>query len=90
MNKFEDYHYEAISKLQYYYGKRLSNKYEKLKSLCKDKLSFLEKMKEKQFYTTKEQKMLNHMRKQYQIDRKEFGKNFEGMDVPFGPQGAVI
>lgn len=90
VHKFEDYHYKGISSLQRYYAKRLSSSYETNKELIQSKLNFLKKMKDKQFYDTKEQKMLNNMRKHYYRDLLEYGKNFEGMDLPFGPAMKVI
>ena len=90
MNKFEDYHYKGISSLQRYYAKRLKSSNEINKELIMTKLRFLKKMKDKQFYNTKEQKMLNSMRKHYHEDLMEYGKGFEGMDLPFGPKVTMI
>ena len=90
VHKFKEHHYEGISSLQRYYAKRLSSSNETNKELIEDKLKFLKKMKDKQFYDTKQQKMLNHMRKHYHEDLKEYGKGFEGMDLPFGPKVTTI
>ena len=54
-HKFEDYHYDGISILQKFYGKKLSNETKKSnKALWKKILGILEELKSKQFYSEKD------------------------------------
>lgn len=89
-HKFEEHHYKAISKLQDYYGKRITSSYEKLRGYCKENVEWLTEIKEKQFYTTSQQIKLNKMRDDYLKDLKEFGPDFDGIDLPFGPTAPTM
>jgi len=66
---FKDYHYKGISRLQDYYGKKLSTSNG---SPCEigDKLLFLKEIKQRQLYTTLEKIKLNDMRIEYLKDKK--------------------
>lgn len=65
-HKFEDYHYDGISILQKFYGKKLSNETKKSnKALWKKILGILEELKSKQFYSEKDRIRLNSWRKRY-------------------------
>jgi len=64
--KFEDYHYDGITNLQEFYGKKLSIETKKSnKDLWKKILGILEELKEKQFYSEKDRSRLNNFRKRY-------------------------
>ena len=64
--KFEDYHYDGITTLQEFYGKKLSIETKKSnKDLWKKILGILEELKEKQFYSEKDRSRLNNFRKIY-------------------------
>jgi hypothetical protein len=69
--KFKDYHYDGISTLQEFYGKKLSIETKKSnKDLWKKILGILEELKEKQFYSEKDRSRLNNFRKRYYLNKK--------------------
>ena len=69
--KFEDYHYDGISILQKWYGKKLSKETKNSnKSLWKKVLGILEELKTKQFYSEKDKARLNGFRRSYYKHKK--------------------
>lgn len=70
-HQFEEWHYKGISTLQDHYGKKLSTSNKKSnKALYKKVLEKLDRIKEKQLYTTNEQLWLNNLRTSYILDKK--------------------
>ena len=68
--KLEDYHYDGITTLQEFYGKKLSNETKKSnKALWKKILGILEEIKKKQFYSEEDRTHLNNFRKRYYLYR---------------------
>lgn len=69
--KFEDCHYDGITTLQEFYGKKLSNETKKsYKALWKKVLGILEELKQKQFYSEEDRSRLNRFRKNYYLHKK--------------------
>ncbi len=69
--RFEDYHYDGITTLQEFYGKKLSIETKNSnKALWKKVLGILEEIKGKQFYSEEDRARLNRFRKNYYIHKK--------------------
>ena len=69
--QFKEAHYKGISKLQEYYGKKISSSNDDyLIRTAKDCLSILEEIKKGQFYTTQQKIQLNGMREEYLLSKK--------------------
>ena len=69
--KFEEYHYDGITTLQEFYGKKLSNETKKSnKALWKKVLGILEELKNKQFYSEEDRTHLNRFRNNYYLHKK--------------------
>ena len=67
---FKDYHYKGISRLQDYYGKKLSSSKGLKKRNLKNTLDALKKIKKQTLYTTQQKIYLNNLRAEYILDKK--------------------
>ena len=89
--QFQDHHYKGISKLQEYYGKKLSSSNDDyLIRNAKDCLSILKEIKKKQFYTTQQRIQLNAMREEYLLSKKPVKKNFGNINISSKGIGSII
>jgi hypothetical protein len=67
--KFEDEHYLLLSKLQKWSAEKMTQFDDIHYQLeCRNTINILTKIKQKQFYTSKERDWLNKLRNQYIID----------------------
>lgn len=82
--------HQALSKLQDYYGKRLSSSNERMTYMVQGSIKIIDEIKERGYYDTQEQIILNEMRREYYKDLKEYGKGFKDMNNPFGPKVTII
>ena len=70
--ELEEHHYKGISKLQEYYGKKISTSNDNyIIRWAEQCLDYLTKIKEGQFYTTKQKLFLNNCRDEYLIDKEK-------------------
>ena len=68
--KFEDEHYLLLSKLQKWSAEKMTAFDDIHYQLeCRNTINILTKIKQKQFYTSKERDWLNQIRSQYIVDK---------------------
>jgi hypothetical protein len=69
--ELKDYHYNGISKLQEYYGKKIATSNDNyIIRWAEQCLDYLTEIKEGQFYTTKQKLFLNNCREEYLLSKK--------------------
>lgn len=81
---------KGILKIKEYFEKRVSSSNEKVPYYCQSAIDILKKVYVKREYDWKMKLVLNQYRDNYYKDLKEFGKDFKGMELPFGPKVTII
>jgi hypothetical protein len=81
---------KAILKIKDYFEKRLSSSNERLPNYCESAIDILKRVYIEGEYDYGTKIVLNSYRDNYYKDLKEFGKDFKGMELPFGPKVTVI
>ena len=89
-NKLSKKQGEALLKIKEYFQKRILNDQERVPHYCESALDIIKKVYVEGEYDNSTKLVLNKYRDNYHADLKEFGKDFKGMDLPFGPKVTVI
>ena len=89
-NKLSENQKEELLKIKEYFQKRVLNDQERIPLYCESALNIIKKVYVEGEYDYDTNLVLNEYRDNYHTDLKEFGKDFKGMDIPFGPKVTVI